>query len=159
MTFFYTSRCPDRLWGPPNGYRGLFHRSGGERPGREAIPPLPIRLHGVVRNLAQINTMEFGRKIIKRVKVGGPGSHPRRACGVCGELSGTGAGFLRVLRFPLPIMIPPISPSLQSPGVGTICLLVAAVPSGPNWTPPPTIPINEAFILLLYRFCLPESQT
>jgi hypothetical protein len=32
------------------------------------------------------------------------------ACGVCGGQSGTGAGFLRVLRFPLPI-IPPISPS------------------------------------------------
>jgi hypothetical protein len=35
----------------------------------------------------------------------------RAACGVCGGQSGTGAGFLRVLRFPLPI-IPPISPSL-----------------------------------------------
>jgi hypothetical protein len=34
----------------------------------------------------------------------------RATCGVCGEQSGTGAGFLRVLRFPLPI-IPPISPS------------------------------------------------
>jgi hypothetical protein len=34
----------------------------------------------------------------------------RAACGVCGEQSGTGVGFLRVLRFPLPI-IPPISPS------------------------------------------------
>jgi hypothetical protein len=34
----------------------------------------------------------------------------RRVCGVCGGQSGTGAGFLRVLRFPLPI-IPPISPS------------------------------------------------
>jgi hypothetical protein len=32
------------------------------------------------------------------------------ACGVCGGQSGTGAGFLRVLRFPLPI-IPPIFPS------------------------------------------------
>jgi hypothetical protein len=30
------------------------------------------------------------------------------ACGVCGGQSGTGAGFLRVLRFPLP-NIPPIS--------------------------------------------------
>jgi hypothetical protein len=34
----------------------------------------------------------------------------RAACGVCGGQSSTGAGFLRVLRFPLPI-IPPISPS------------------------------------------------
>jgi hypothetical protein len=34
----------------------------------------------------------------------------RAACGVCGGQSGTGAGFLRVLRFSLPI-IPPISPS------------------------------------------------
>jgi hypothetical protein len=67
----------------------------------------------------------------------------RPACGVCGEQSGNGAGFLRVLRFPLPIIIPPISPSSQSPGAGTIGLLVAAVPSGPNWTPPPIIPIKK----------------
>jgi hypothetical protein len=32
------------------------------------------------------------------------------ACGVCGGQSGTGAGFLRVLQVPLPI-IPSISPS------------------------------------------------
>jgi hypothetical protein len=36
--------------------------------------------------------------------------HVQAACGVCGGQSGTGAGFLRVLQFPLPI-IPPISPS------------------------------------------------
>jgi hypothetical protein len=35
----------------------------------------------------------------------------RAACGVCGGQSGTGAGFLRVLQFPLPIIIPPISSS------------------------------------------------
>jgi hypothetical protein len=33
--------------------------------------------------------------------------------GICGGQSGAGAGFLRVLRFPLPIFIPPIAP--QSP--------------------------------------------
>jgi hypothetical protein len=41
--------------------------------------------------------------------------------GICGGQSGAGAGFLQVLRFPLPIFIPPKnSPSSQSPGAGTI---------------------------------------
>jgi hypothetical protein len=31
--------------------------------------------------------------------------------GICGGQSGAGVGFLRVLRFPLPIFIPPNSPS------------------------------------------------
>jgi hypothetical protein len=34
----------------------------------------------------------------------------RAECGVCGGQSGTEARFVRVLRFPVPI-IPPISPS------------------------------------------------
>jgi hypothetical protein len=34
----------------------------------------------------------------------------RAACGICGGQRVNGVGFLRVLRFPLPI-IPPISPS------------------------------------------------
>jgi hypothetical protein len=33
--------------------------------------------------------------------------------GICGGQDGAGAGYLRVLRFPLPIFIPPITP--QSP--------------------------------------------
>jgi hypothetical protein len=35
------------------------------------------------------------------------------SCGICGGQSGAGSDFLRVLRFPLPIFIPPIAP--QSP--------------------------------------------
>jgi hypothetical protein len=35
----------------------------------------------------------------------------RAACRVCGGQSGTGAGFIRVLQFPLQIIIPPNSPS------------------------------------------------
>jgi hypothetical protein len=35
------------------------------------------------------------------------------SCGICGGQSGAGSGFLLVLRFPLPIFIPPIAP--QSP--------------------------------------------
>jgi hypothetical protein len=59
--------------------------------------------------------------------------------GICGGQSdGAGTGFLRVLRFPLPIFIPPNSPSSQSPGAGTIGQLVTDVPSGPSLdaTPP-----------------------
>jgi hypothetical protein len=33
----------------------------------------------------------------------------RAACGICGGQSSTGGGFIRLLRFPLPI-IPPICP-------------------------------------------------
>jgi hypothetical protein len=33
-----------------------------------------------------------------------------RSCEICGEYSDTGAGFLRVLRFPLPLLIPPTAP-------------------------------------------------
>jgi hypothetical protein len=59
------------------------------------------------------------------------------SCGSCGRQSGAGAGFLRVLWFPLPIFIPPISP--QSPlyiiwGWYNRPVL-AAVPSGLSLTP------------------------
>jgi hypothetical protein len=33
-----------------------------------------------------------------------------RSCGICGGRSGTGAGFLRILRFPFPILIPSTAP-------------------------------------------------
>jgi hypothetical protein len=37
-----------------------------------------------------------------------------RSCGIWGGQKGTGTGFLRVLRFPLPIFIPPIAPQTPS---------------------------------------------
>jgi hypothetical protein len=52
--------------------------------------------------------------------------------GICGGQSGGGAGILRVLRFPLPIFIPPNSPSSQSSGTGTIGQEMADLPSGPS---------------------------
>jgi hypothetical protein len=57
-----------------------------------------------------------------------------RSCGICGGQRGTGTGFLRVLRFPLPNFIPSTAP--QSPS--SIIWgwynrpLVVAVSSGPS---------------------------
>jgi hypothetical protein len=60
---------------------------------------------------------------------GGPSSSPVWSCGICGGRSGAGAGFLRVLRFPLPIFIPPIAP--QSPS--SIHLSSGACTIGQKW--------------------------
>jgi hypothetical protein len=43
-----------------------------------------------------------------------------RSCGICGGQSGSGAGFFRVLRFPLPILIPPTAPHSSYMVIGTI---------------------------------------
>jgi hypothetical protein len=57
------------------------------------------------------------------------------SCGICGGQSNTGACFLRVLRFPLSILILPTAPHSSS-GAGTVGQLVADVPSGLSLTPP-----------------------
>jgi hypothetical protein len=59
------------------------------------------------------------------------------SCGICGGQSGAAAGFLRVLRCPLPIFIPPISPQSPSSIIwGWYSRpVVAAVPSGLSLTP------------------------
>jgi hypothetical protein len=59
-----------------------------------------------------------------------------RSCVICSGQSGTGVGFLRVLRFPLPILIPPTAPQSPSYEAGRIGHLMADVPSGLSLTPP-----------------------
>jgi hypothetical protein len=82
----------------------------------------------------------FGRAIVqsvsRRLLTAAARVRARAEFWVCGGQSGTGAGFFRVLRFPLPT-IPSVSPSSQSPGAGTIGPLGAAVTNGPNRTPLP----------------------
>jgi hypothetical protein len=65
------------------------------------------------------------------------------SCGICGAQSGGGAGFLRVLRFPLPIFIPPIAPKSPSSIIWGLYNKpeLAAVPSG--LSPTPLIIIKE----------------
>jgi hypothetical protein len=43
-----------------------------------------------------------------------------RSCGICGGQSSTGAGYLRVFRFPLPVFISPVAPQSPSSGAGII---------------------------------------
>jgi ribosomal protein S14 len=72
------------------------------------------RLNG----LNQLSTVEFisylitGRAIAQAASRWLPTAaarvRVRAACGRCGGHSGVGTGFLRVLRFPLPIFTPPI---------------------------------------------------
>jgi hypothetical protein len=62
--------------------------------------------------------------------------------GLCGGQRGAGAGFLRVLRFPLPILIPPNSQLSYSPGTGTIYAFQwPTCRVDPIWTPLPTMRI------------------
>jgi hypothetical protein len=65
----------------------------------------------------------FGRAIAQAVSRWLPTTAARVqarvwSCGICGGQSGARAGFLRVLRFPLPIFIPPIAPQSASYIIG-----------------------------------------
>jgi hypothetical protein len=77
-----------------------------------------------VKTAAESVKAQCGRAIAKAVSRWLPTAAARVqprvwSSGICGGQSGAGAGFLRVLQFPLPFF-PPNSPSSQSPGAGTI---------------------------------------
>jgi hypothetical protein len=56
--------------------------------------------------------------------------------GIYGGQSGAGAGFLRVVRFPMSIFIPQNSPSSQSPGTSTVGQNWPTCRVDPVWTQP-----------------------
>jgi hypothetical protein len=67
------------------------------------------------RTKIEFKCLSVGRAVAQAVSrwlpTAATGVHVEAGCGACGGQSGTGAGFLRVLRFPLLIIISPISPS------------------------------------------------
>jgi hypothetical protein len=72
------------------------------------------------------------------------------------RLSVTGAGFLQVPRFPLPILIPPTAPqSSLSSADGTIDQLVADLPSGLSLTPPQE---KKIVVVLIHQFTVPSAE-
>jgi hypothetical protein len=64
------------------------------------------------------SNLHYGRAIVQAVSRRLPTAAARvrahvRSCGISGGQGGTGAGFLRVLRFPLAILIPPTTPHIS----------------------------------------------
>jgi hypothetical protein len=98
-----------------------------------------VTLDGVLDWILDLLTTLSGRAIAQVVSHWLPTAAARVwSCEICGGQSGAGAGLLRVLRFPLSIFIPPISPQLPSSIIWGWYdrPVVAAVPSGLSLTPP-----------------------
>jgi hypothetical protein len=78
---------------------------------------LLIELSAAATKLTKVHTMrrDLGRAVARKVSRWLPTAAARVwSCGICGGQSDTGAGFLRVLRFPLPIISPTDSSSSSS---------------------------------------------
>jgi hypothetical protein len=132
---------------------GKRERGGGERTGSRDVVYVHLlylipQLIPVVMNCAQFSWMPLrnfkdSRAIVQAVSRRLPTAAARvrtqvRSCGICGRQSDTGLGFLRVFRFPLPVLIPstaPQSPSSINRGWYSRPV-VADVPSGLSLTPP-----------------------
>jgi hypothetical protein len=105
---------------------------------RETFPPSPEKQHRMPRNYP-VDGPAIAQAVSRRLPIAAARVREQvRSCGICGRQSGTGVRFIRVLRFPLSILIHRllhIHHHLSS-GAGTISQLVAVIPSGLSLTPP-----------------------
>jgi hypothetical protein len=74
-----------------------------------------LQLRTLYQNIRSSNVLNKGRALAQAVSfllltAAGRFRAQVKSCGVCSGQSSTGAGFLRVLRFPLPVLIPPNAP-------------------------------------------------
>jgi hypothetical protein len=83
-----------------------------------SLPPPQKRIWVTVTTTYEIATMiyhEIAQAVSRRLPTAATRVRAQvRSCRICGEQSGTRAGFLRVLRFPQPILIPPTAPHSSS---------------------------------------------
>jgi hypothetical protein len=103
-SIYYPGTCIQRL-------RTTMKKSQDSRcPGRDSNPS-PSEYKSATLQLQQ-RARSGGRAIAQAVSRRLPTAATRfraqvRSCEICDEQSGTAAGFLRVLQFPLPSLIPP----------------------------------------------------
>jgi hypothetical protein len=83
------------------------------------------------------------------------------SCGICGGQSGAAAGFLQVLRFPVPIFIPQIAPESPSSIIWGWYnrSIVSAVPNGLSLAPLIIITIIIIIIIIIIYCTLTQLVT
>jgi hypothetical protein len=111
-------RYPLRIrLGGPQGRSGLY---GEEKSLLPLLEVEPWFLRFLFCRLVTLKS-QLGRTVAEAVSRCLPTAaawvRVRAACGICGGQSGAGTGFLRLLRFPLPIIISPVSPYHNHPGL------------------------------------------
>jgi hypothetical protein len=101
--------------------KGVIGGEGGKRKKLNVVFWVITTLSGRWYSPLSPKVMEVWKELylLECTKVGltfSPVRYQVRLCGICGGESSTGLGPLRVLRFPLPLLIPPTAPcSLITP--------------------------------------------
>jgi hypothetical protein len=87
----------------------------GEKWAKSYCPCAGLIKHHTITRMGEWNGSAITQEVSRRLPTAAARVRSQfRSCGIFGEQSGTGTGFLRVLRFTLPILIPPTAPQSSS---------------------------------------------